>query len=121
MKTVQELRAKRKRYKLKKSNPDAFRFVIHRSLNHVYAEIIDCKGESVAAASSMSKKNKVYNLSRTEKAKWVFESVAEKFEKIASKIENKKGAIYVDTGKFRYHGVIKEVVEHARKKLSLEF
>lgn len=89
------------------------RLTVYRSLNHVYAQVIvDTKGETLAAASTLSKelKGKLKRMGNTEAAKAVGELVAQK--------AREKGITEVvfDRNGFPYHGRIKALAEAAREK-----
>lgn len=93
------------------------RLTVYRSLSHVYAQVIvDTKGETLAAASTLSKelKGKFKKMGNTEAAKAVGELVAQK--------AREKGITEVvfDRNGFLYHGRIKALAEAARQK-GLEF
>jgi large subunit ribosomal protein L18 len=89
------------------------RLSIHRSLNHIYAQLInDVEGITILSASSKSgeiaediKKAK----SKVEKSKVVGALVAKKA------IEAKVETVIFDRGAFRYHGRVKAVADGARE------
>lgn len=86
------------------------RLAIYRSLNNLFAQIIDdSKKTTLVSASSLKMKG-----SLTEKAKAVAEDVATKAK--AKKIAK----VVFDRGGFPYQGVVKILAETAREK-GLEF
>lgn len=88
------------------------RLVVFRSLNHIYAQIIDdLKGETLVAASSLSKeiKDKVKGGGKIKSAYAVGELLAQKA--LAKKIEK----VAFDKGGYLYHGRVKALAEGARK------
>ena len=64
-----------------KGTAEAPRLSVYRSLNHIYAQVIDdVKGVTLCAASTMEKdlKSKTAKMSKTDAAKAVGKAVAEK-------------------------------------------
>lgn len=85
------------------------RLNVFRSLNHIYAQIIDDKkGVTIAAASSMDKEFEGSG-SNKEAAKKVGQAIAKKA--LEKGIEN----VVFDRGGYVYHGRIKELAEGARE------
>jgi large subunit ribosomal protein L18 len=87
------------------------RLAIFRSLNHIYAQVIDdFKGEVLVAASSLSKelKGKIKG-SNVKGAYAVGELIAQKA--LAKKIEK----VVFDRKGYLYHGRTKALAEAARK------
>jgi len=88
------------------------RLSVFRSLNHIYAQVVDDDlGQTIAAASSLDKdlKAKVDGKNKTEVAKLVGQLVAER--------ATKKGitmAVF-DRGGYKYHGRVKALAEAARE------
>lgn len=88
------------------------RLSIHRSLTHIYAQIIDDnKGETLAAASSVSLKA---SGNKTDVAKKVGAAIAE-----AAKAKGITQVVF-DRGSFKYHGRVKALADAAREG-GLEF
>jgi large subunit ribosomal protein L18 len=89
------------------------RLSIHRSLNHIYAQIIDdTSGNTLAAASSKSGDiaEEIKNAkSKVEKSKVVGGLIAKKA--LDAKIET----VVFDRGSFKYHGRVKAVADGARE------
>lgn len=85
------------------------RLVVFRSLNHIYAQVVnDESGETLVAASTMDK-GLVLSGTKAEKASKVGERVAE--------LCQGKGVSQVvfDRGGYLYHGRVKAVADGARK------
>jgi len=96
-------------------SPDRPRLAVFRSLNHIYAQVIDdSTGKTLAAASSLEKELKATGQKKTEEAKIVGRLIAERA----------KGAgvdrVVFDRAGFRYHGRIKSLADAAREA-GLEF
>jgi large subunit ribosomal protein L18 len=92
--------------------PERPRLAVFRSLNHIYAQVIDdSAGHTLAAASDVesgvgaSGKGK----KKTEVAGLVGEAVARKA------LEKGIRAVVFDRGGFQYHGRVKALAEAARK------
>ena len=85
------------------------RLCVYRSLNNIYAQIIDdTKGVTLAAASSMDKDFKEYG-GNCEAAKAVGKKVAEKA------LEKGIKAVVFDRGGYLYHGRVAALAEGARE------
>jgi len=83
---------------------------IYRSLNHIYAQVIDdASGKTLAAASTLSPELKGGKGKKRELAKEVGKLVAKKCQ--ASQIQ----AVVFDRNGFNYHGRIAAVAEGARE------
>jgi len=90
--------------------PDRPRLNVYRSLNHVYAQIIDDKaGRTLVSASTLDKDLKLDATSNKDAAKAVGKLVAEKA--LAKGIEE----VIFDRGGYIYHGRVKELAEGARE------
>lgn len=99
---------------LKQERP---RLSVHRTGQHMYAQIIDdVKGVTVVSASTMDEAvaKGLKSTSTVEAAKAVGKAVAEKAKKAGVK------AVVFDRGSFLYHGRVKAVAEAAREG-GLEF
>ncbi len=91
------------------------RLVIFRSLQHVYAQIIDdAQGCTLAAASSLDPSLKGQKMSLKEKATKVGELIGERG--MAKGISS----VVFDRGGYKYHGRVAALAEAARGK-GLEF
>ena len=95
-----------------KGTSETPRLSVYRSLNHIYAQIIDdTKGVTLCSASTMEKevKAKIAKMNKTDAAKEVGKAVAEKAK--ALKIES----VVFDRGGFVYHGKIQALADAARE------
>ncbi|HSI20636.1 MAG TPA: 50S ribosomal protein L18 [Verrucomicrobiae bacterium] len=100
-------RARRTRAKLA-LHSDLPRLSVHRTLRHIYAQIIDdTKGMTVAAASDLTIENK--KATKTEIAKLVGAAIAGLAK------EKKVTAVRFDRGSFKYHGRVAALAEAARE------
>ncbi|NIM93821.1 MAG: 50S ribosomal protein L18 [Anaerolineales bacterium] len=93
------------------------RLNVFRSLNQIYAQVIDdSMGSTLVSASSLESeiKAQVKGLSKTEQAKLVGKEVAER--------AMSKGitSVVFDRGGYKYHGRVKALAEAARE-VGLEF
>jgi large subunit ribosomal protein L18 len=89
------------------------RLNVYRSLNHIYAQVIDdAKGETLASASTMAAKIKTGG--NVAAAKEVGKQVAERA------IEKGVKKVVFDRGGYLYHGRIKALADAAREA-GLEF
>ncbi|MEX0672197.1 MAG: 50S ribosomal protein L18 [Candidatus Babeliales bacterium] len=106
-KLTRQRRAERVRHHIKKtaSRP---RISVHRSLKHIYAQLIDdTAGTTLAAASS----HDVKDVTGDKKA------VARAVGMALAKQAKEKGVneIYFDRGPFLYHGRVKELADGLRE------
>ena len=88
------------------------RLSVYRSLNHIYAQIIDdTKGVTLCSASTMEKdvKSKIEGLSKTDAAKVVGKSVAEKAAALGVK------QVVFDRGGYLYTGRVQALADGARE------
>ena len=88
------------------------RMSVFRSLNHIYVQIIDdVKGVTLCAASTVEKgvKEKAAKLNKTDAAKLVGKTVAEKAKKLG--IES----VVFDRGGYLYTGRVQAVADGARE------
>jgi ribosomal protein L18, bacterial type len=91
------------------------RLVVFRSLNHIYAQVIDdAGGVTLAAASTAEKELRGSTSTKTEEAAVVGRLVAERAK--AAGVER----VVFDRAGFRYHGRIKSLADAAREA-GLEF
>jgi len=91
------------------------RLAVFRSLNHIYAQVIDdTDGVTLAAASTAEKELRGSRSTKSEEAAVVGRLVAERAK--AAGIER----VVFDRAGFRYHGRIKSLADAARKA-GLEF
>jgi large subunit ribosomal protein L18 len=93
------------------------RLNVYRSLNHVYAQVIDDNlGMTLASSSTIDRevREQVVGLPKTEQAKIVGKTIAERaLTKGITKV-------VFDRGGYRYHGRVKALAEAAREA-GLEF
>jgi large subunit ribosomal protein L18 len=93
-------------------SPERLRLSVYRSLNHIYAQIIDdFKGHTVVAASSLDKefKDQKSHKGNIKMAKLVGELIAKRA------LEKGIKKIVFDRGGYLYHGSIKTLAEAARE------
>lgn len=89
------------------------RLAVFKSLNHIYAQVIDDRqGTTLAAASTLDAelKDKVKFGGNVEAAKQVGTLIAEKL------LEKKIDTVVFDRGGYVYHGRIKALADAAREK-----
>jgi large subunit ribosomal protein L18 len=86
------------------------RLAVFRSLNHIYAQVIDdASGRTLAAASTVEKELKGSKTTKSEEAAKVGTLVAERAK--AAGVER----VVFDRAGFRYHGRIKSLADAARE------
>lgn len=92
------------------------RLVVFRSLNHIYAQIVDDSlGKTLASASSKSKDMEISpDMKKTEMSFLVGQKLAEKAKDAG--VEK----VVFDRAGYKYHGRVKALAEGARKA-GLEF
>lgn len=91
------------------------RLAVFRSLNHIYAQVIDdASGRTLAAASTVEKELRSSSSTKSDEAKVVGRLVAERAR--AAGVER----VVFDRAGFRYHGRIRSLAEAAREA-GLEF
>jgi large subunit ribosomal protein L18 len=96
-------------------SPERPRLAVFRSLNHIYAQVIDdASGKTLAAASSLEKELKAAHQKKTDEARSVGRLIAERAK--SAGIER----VVFDRAGFRYHGRIKSLADAAREA-GLEF
>lgn len=109
-KEAQLRRAGRARAKIKKLY--AHRLCVHRTLNHIYAQIISpCGRKVLAAASTLDKdiKGKAKHSGNKDAAKLVGELIAKRSVKEGIK------KVAFDRSGYKYHGRVKALAEAARE------
>ena len=87
------------------------RLNVFRSLNQIYAQIIDDeKGHTVVSVSSLDGTlgSKLKGKSKTEQARLVGEEIAKRAKKAGVKV------VVFDRGGYRYHGRVRALAEAAR-------
>ena len=86
------------------------RLAVFRSNKEIYAQIIDdVNGNTITAASSRDKDIDASNVNKSEVAKMVGKSIAEKAVKAGVE------TIAFDRGGYLYHGRVKSLAEGARE------
>ena len=96
-------------------SPERPRLAVFRSLNHIYAQVIDdSSGKTLAAASSLEKELRDSSQKKTDEAKVVGRLIAERAKSAGV------GQVVFDRAGFRYHGRIKSLADAAREA-GLEF
>ena len=94
---------------------DRPRLAVFRSLNHIYAQVIDdASGKTLVAASTVEKDLRGSTSTKTEEAAVVGRLLAERAK--AAGIER----VVFDRAGFRYHGRVKSLADAAREA-GLEF
>jgi large subunit ribosomal protein L18 len=103
-------RASRARAKIKRLG--ATRLTVHRSLNHIYAQVISPCGSKVIAAASTVEKDLSENLKHAgnvDAAALIGKTVAERALKAGVK------AIAFDRAGYKFHGRVKALANAARE------
>jgi large subunit ribosomal protein L18 len=86
------------------------RLAVFRSLNHIYAQVIDdASGKTLASASTVEKELKGSKSTKTEEAAVVGRLLAERAKTAGI------GRVVFDRAGFRYHGRIKSLADAARE------
>ena len=100
----------RNRKKLKKVNVNRYRISVSKSLNNLFAQIIDDKQKkTLVSASSIEKEVKKNKIKKIEKSSLIGEILAKRAK------EKNINEVYFDRGQYKYHGRIKEFAETLRK------
>jgi large subunit ribosomal protein L18 len=109
-------RKRHERIRLHMAGTDARpRLAVFRSLNHIYAQVIDdASGKTLAAASTVEKEHKGSKETKSAEAATVGKLIAERAK--AAGVER----VVFDRAGFRYHGRIKSLADAAREA-GLEF
>ena len=86
------------------------RLAVFRSLNHIYAQVIDdASGRTLAAASTVEKELRGSKATKSEEAAVVGRLIAERAK------AGRRRAVVFDRAGFRYHGRIKSLADAARE------
>ncbi len=105
---ARQLRHRRVRGKIS-GTPECPRLNVFRSLQNIYAQLIDdTKGETIVSASSVEKEFKDYGGNKTAARK-----VGEMLAKRA--VEKSITRVVFDRGGYIYHGRVQELAEGARE------
>ena len=100
----------RNRKKLKKVNVGRYRVSVSKSLNNLFAQIIDDKQKkTLVSASSVEKDVKAKKVKKMEKSSLIGEILAKRAK------EKKINEVYFDRGEYKYHGRVKLFAETLRK------
>jgi len=90
--------------------PDRPRLAVFRSLNQIYAQVIDdTSGRTLASASSLEKDLRAGERTKTDDARAVGALVAQRARDAGV------GKVVFDRAGFRYHGRVKSLAEAARE------
>ena len=95
-----------------KGTPERPRLAIYRSLNHIYAQVIDdTQGITLAAASSLENEleSKSDGKRKTEIAYQVGELISERAK------EKGVNTVVFDRGGYKFHGRLQSLADAARK------
>ncbi len=98
--------------KVIKGTPDKPRLTVYRSLNEIYAQIIDdVNGVTLLSASSLDKelRDKMSGAKKIEKSKMVGELIAKRALEKGIKV------IKFDRNGYIYHGRVKALADSARE------
>ena len=108
-KNLFERRRLRNRVQLRKTSTGRPRLSVHRTNQHIYAQVIDdSKGATLAAASTLDEGLKGDATSNIDAASKVGKLIAERAK--AAGVES----VVFDRGGFLYHGRVKALAEAAR-------
>ena len=100
----------RNRKKLKMVKENRYRISVSKSLNNLFAQIIDDKQKkTLVSASSIEKDIKKNKVKKIEKSNLIGEILAKRAK------EKNISEVYFDRGGYRYHGRIKAFAETLRK------
>ena len=100
----------RNRKKLKKVNINRYRISVSKSLNNLFAQIIDGKQKkTLVSASSIEKEVKKNKIKKIQKSSLIGEILAKRAK------EKNINEVYFDRGGYKYHGRIKAFAETLRK------
>ena len=100
----------RNRKKLKSVNINRYRISVTKSLNNLFAQIIDDKQKkTLVSASSIEKEVKSKKVKKIEKSSLIGEILAKRAK------EKNISEVYFDRGEYKYHGRVKIFAETLRK------
>ena len=104
----------RRRFRVRKKlrgTPERPRLSIHRSVKHIYCQVIDdSTGKTITAASSTEKDLKIGNGGNCEAATTVGKAVAERAKAAGVK------AVCLDRGRFKYQGRVAALADAVREE-----
>jgi large subunit ribosomal protein L18 len=93
-----------------RGTPERPRLAVFRSLDHIYAQVIDdANGQTLAAASSLESGLRGGDGSKSERAKSVGRLVAERAKSAGV------DQVVFDRAGYRYHGRVRSLAEAARE------
>lgn len=108
-----DLRRSRRRTGIRKrivGTPERPRLSIYKSLNHMYAQVIDdMAGRTLASASTRDKDLKVMSTGNADAAKAVGAALAARAKQAGV------DKVVFDRGGFKYHGRVKSLADGARE------
>ena len=108
-KALFERRRQRNRTQLRKKSTGRPRLSVHRTNQHIYAQVIDdTSGVTVASASTLEKDLRAGATSNVEAATKVGQLIAERAKKAGVE------TVVFDRGGFLYHGRVKALADAAR-------
>ena len=100
----------RNRKKLKSVNNNRYRISVTKSLNNLFAQIIDdTQKKTLVSASSIEKEIKSKKVKKIEKSSLIGEILAKRAK------EKNISEVYFDRGEYKYHGRVKRFAETLRK------
>jgi large subunit ribosomal protein L18 len=95
-----------------KGTPERLRLNVYRSLNHIYAQVIDDnKGHTLVSASTLEPelKTQLKGLKKTEEAKIIGKIIAERA------VLKGISKVVFDRGGYKFHGRVKALAEGAKE------
>ena len=105
----------RNRKKLKNVNVNRYRISVTKSLNNLFAQIIDDKqNKTLVSASSIEKEIKSKKVKKMDKSNLIGEVLAKRAK------EKNISEVYFDRGSYKYHGRVKAFAETLREN-GMEF
>ena len=100
----------RNRKKLKSVSSNRYRISVTKSLNNLYAQIIDDReNKTLVSASSIEKSLKTKKVKKIEKSSLIAETLAKRAK------EKNINKVYFDRGQYKYHGRVKIFADSLRK------
>ena len=100
----------RNRKRLKSVNSNRFRISVTKSINNLFAKIIDDKSKkTIVSASSIEKDVKTKKMKKIDKSNYIGEILAKRAKD--KNISN----VYFDRGGYKYHGRVKAFAETLKK------
>ena len=100
----------RNRKKLKSLNINRYRISVTKSLNNLFAQIIDDKEKkTLVSASSIEKEIKTKKVKKMDKSNLIGEILAKRAK------EKNINEVYFDRGSYKFHGRVKIFADTLRK------